>query len=117
MKHATWTFNRALAFVRDLNPKLIEKGFWIGLTGSVLVDGESKNDLDIIIYPMDSTRRSVDMELAIIHDALRSFGMRELYSKDFVTQMWRKAGSNDDKWVESWLLPETNHRVDVFLLR
>jgi len=45
----SWTLDDALAYIRSLQPKFLELNYHLGLAGSVLNQGHSDNDLDIII--------------------------------------------------------------------
>lgn len=48
-----WTLEEAIPFLRNLE-KVAEQNHWhLALTGSVLYKGESKDDLDIVVYPHD----------------------------------------------------------------
>lgn len=107
-----WTMEDSLRFIRRLYPTLKEAGFSVALTGSVLFDGESKNDLDLVIYPQNASEYSLDK----LHNALKKEGLKVLYPRHVVAKAWAALGSNDTKVVESWMTGD-NHRIDVFLLR
>lgn len=58
--HSTpWSFDEALEVIRELAPLLAKHGWGVGLTGSVLLKGSSDNDLDLIVYPLDSGKVDV----------------------------------------------------------
>ncbi len=108
-----WTFSEASAFINALRPLLQERGWCIGLTGSVLFNGESEKDLDIIVYPLDA---SADPTLIALDEAFNEYpGMRPHRSVEDVTAYWRSKGSSDTKHVEIWTC--NGKRVDVFVLR
>jgi hypothetical protein len=107
-----WVLEEALGLVRSLVEPLKEAGFAIALTGSVLNKGESLHDLDIIIYPLQSTAKT-DFENA--RGILINAGLRCHINAGTVRSVWRKKGSLDEKEVEVWQL--NKRRVDVFFLK
>jgi hypothetical protein len=50
-----WTLEEGIEFVRKLENDLRNVGFHCALTGSVLYKGVSYKDLDVMIYPHDTT--------------------------------------------------------------
>lgn len=114
MKPIMWTREDALELVAKLWPALEERGWYCGLTGSVLVRGESRKDLDLIVYPKCFDPKH-PLKMEDMRRALRSVGMRPLASRDRVVAEWRAIGSTDEKWVEVWRTGL--RRVDVFVLR
>lgn len=108
---ATWQLSEALVLVEKLAPLLEASGFSIGLTGSVLKRGHSKHDLDLIIYPMQSTA-STDFHFA--RAVLVSFGMNVHLTAAEVQRAWRRRGSLDEKEVEVW--DYNRKRIDFFFL-
>lgn len=105
-----WTLEGALLFVRALLPFVQAAGWEVGLTGSVLYAGESRNDLDLVLYPHDASKPEGDFQAA-----LRAAGGRLVASSTVVLASWRAAGSDDVKHVERWSFG--GRKVDVFVLK
>jgi hypothetical protein len=107
-----WTFRNAQILVSALEAPLARVGWAVGMTGSVLLHGESADDLDIILYPLD-TSKAPDKDAA--RAVLRaSMNMKPWFSREQVMAFWRTKGSEDEKHVESWRY--RTKRVDVFFL-
>jgi hypothetical protein len=49
-----------------------------------------------------------------VRTMLGELGMTLAYDREFVTERWRSAGSNDNKHVEVWMYE--NKRVDLFFV-
>ena len=47
-----WTIETALEFIREQQPRFKEVSFHLALAGSVLNNGKSEHDLDIIVMSM-----------------------------------------------------------------
>ena len=109
-----WTLRAALRFVRDLEWNL-GNDFHVGLIGSVLINGWSERDLDIVIYPHRRPARS----LIVLHRMLHESGLKMLFDADEVKQFWEKKElSHDRKHVEVWYTNKRpRRRVDIFLMR
>jgi len=107
-----WTLRRALTFLRKLSPPLLREGFDCGLLGSVLLKGHSTKDLDIVVFPTDTAKYSLDAAKHVFTHAMR---MEQLYDKVDVLKFWRRHESTDFKHVEVWAY--NNHRVDIFFMR
>lgn len=110
MREPLWKLEEAVTFFRALWEALMPVGFYVGLTGGVLVKGQSSHDLDIIIYPASSKTHDHAALLA----ALEKFGMKLKFDRDVVVRRWRKLGSDDEKHIEVW--EYRGKRVDVFFL-
>jgi hypothetical protein len=52
----SWTLEEGIKFARKLELDLAPLGYHCAITGSVLYKGRSEKDLDIMIYPHDSTK-------------------------------------------------------------
>lgn len=52
-----WTYQEALPVLKALEEKLIPIGAHASMGGSVLFKGESKKDLDVVIYPHNPLRQ------------------------------------------------------------
>lgn len=109
---SAWAFGEALEVVQQLVDPLQKAGFAIGLTGSVLIKSKSEHDLDIIIYPLQSTSET---DFTNAREVLLSSGFRILSSSKMVRAHWRTKGFLDEKEVEIWHLHK--RRVDVFFLK
>lgn len=112
MPRPKWTLNEAVAFLTDLAGHLEPCGMGVGLMGSVLTKGESRKDLDVILYPMDSSK---PYPWEVTSSALKGYGLELLVDTDSVHQRWRKLGSQDEKIVQIWSYK--GRRVDVFFLK
>lgn len=55
-----WTLNEAINFVQSNQANFKTFGYHIGLIGSVLNDGFSKDDLDIVVLPYEDKNITVD---------------------------------------------------------
>ena len=49
-----WTLNEALEYIRAVQPEFKKFNYHIGLCGSVLNNGESAKDLDIVVMDMNN---------------------------------------------------------------
>lgn len=115
-RRRTWT--RALAFdlVAKLGPALKDVGFACALTGSLLTKEESAHNLDLVIYPRDSSAFADSPSCwTAAHLVLNACGLELRFDRDFVLEQWRKKGSTDAKYVDVWFVD--GRRVDIFWLR
>jgi hypothetical protein len=48
---AIWTYETALVLIRALSKACLQAGYFVSVAGSVLIDGSSDNDLDLLIIP------------------------------------------------------------------
>lgn len=110
MSNPRWYLVEAVDFVRHLVPFLAPH-YYPAMTGSVLFKGHSDNDLDIIIYP----HTTMHVNLIEVRRLLRKAGLFRRVDRATVVEHWRKAGSDDDKWVEVW--DYLGKRVDIFMLK
>ncbi len=106
----SWDIIEACAFIRCIEPALLEAGWGVGLTGSVLIHGYSRNDLDIIVYPQD--KNSQDMEK--LHQVLSVVAELKADTTK-VRAVWSRRGSKDTKRVQVWRT-ESGKKLDVFIL-
>lgn len=110
-KPVRWTLESAVEFIRDLEPILASLGWHCALTGSVLYKGESRKDLDLVVYP----HRTSNHSLAYLRQGLRRAGLELFMDANKVKVQWSKlANSEDRKRVELWF--QGARRVDVFVL-
>ena len=106
-----WTLGLALALIRELTPALKHAGFSLGLCGSVLVDGASKSDLDIIVFPMNASTYNVRDARRVLEE----YGLKPLLPRHEVAATWARKGSDDTKHVETWSWER--RRIDLFFMR
>ena len=106
-----WTLEEALVFTRALEPLLNKAGWSLGIAGSVLLHGQSSNDLDLIVYPLNNGKIDRDG----LQATLQAFGMLLKHDSIVVHQAWRRQRSTDRKHVEVWETKD-GKRVDVFVL-
>ena len=106
-----WELDSALDLIRELAPRLEKVGYSVGLCGSVLKSGTSRNDLDILVFPLSTAvlnKNALDKEL-------RSFGFKVKYDIKSVRTAWRKQGSKDNKKVK--IYDYKGKRVDIFFVK
>ena len=94
-----WTLDDALALVVRLHEPLEAAGFYPGLTGSVLWNGKSDNDLDLIVYP----KCKGEGNEAAVFKALFWEGFRLCLDEHGVQEIWKTKGSHDTKRVQRWI--------------
>ena len=109
-----WDITIALEFCRELEAVLVPTGHHLAMAGSVLIAGSSNNDLDILIYPHDTSQRGTEL----VAEAIVIWGMVMKFDALFVRRQWQKAGSLDEKCVEVWEAPAKylHRRVDLFFV-
>lgn len=105
-----WTLEQAMSVIEPLEPKLGNIGFHCALNGSVLYNGKSEKDLDLIIYPhtkVNGVTPDWDSAKSLLKDY---FGAVKITDCGGVSQL------RDDKEV-SWLKTSTGKRIDFFFLQ
>jgi len=110
---AAWTFQEAATFLLELEIELKKVGYHVGLLGSVLHEGWSPKDLDIVVYPHRSTGKIPSPVDLSVH--FGNMGLRLIYNSKKVRSFWKAMGSNDKKTVEVWALG--TKRVDIFFMQ
>lgn len=125
-----WTLEEALTLIRELNPLLVEAGWYFGLTGSVLIKGESVKDLDLIVFPLNTAEVdrkrlyrvlihggwTMKWDVAVIHGFWRQKAKqaaREIEDKPGPN--WQADHPIDGKHVEGWHTKD-GKRIDLFIL-
>lgn len=112
MARILWTWNQAMRMVTMLHSELHPIGYEVGLCGSVLKDGESGKDLDIILFPRNKTTA---VHPSVVRDCLLNIeGMRQELTMEQVREIWAEKGSTDTKHVEMWSY--NNKRIDFFFM-
>lgn len=109
--YEAWTFEEALRFVRKLEPTVAVAGFHVAMAGSVLHEGHSFNDLDLVLFPHSTGR----VEMYDVRAALDLAGLSPVSSRATVAAAWERRKSFDTKHVEVWTYEDK--RVDLFFLR
>lgn len=61
-----WELDEALTIIRSLEPQLRKLNYFTSLTGSVLYNGQSKNDLDIMINLLGGLEEDYDDRCAAV---------------------------------------------------
>lgn len=111
-----WTLGDALILVRELEPKFQVEELHLGITGSVLFTGESKKDLDFIVYPHTThTFTSYEWVSKNVGEILEAYGMERVADVKKVHKIWRRKNSDDLKWCEVW--EYQGKRIDVFIMK
>ena len=101
----SWTLAEAMVFAKLLREFIVPLGFDIALTGSVLTQGFSEKDLDIIIYPL----KKISSNYTELINRLPEFGLK------FIRLPNHNLGYQDDgKNVQVWEYKDK--RVDLFFL-
>lgn len=108
---SSWTLSDALALARELWSPLMDRGWHVGITGSVMYRGSSSKDLDLIAYP----RCTTTSKRARLTAYLRSIGWRLRSPASVTREVWRERGGTDEKHVEVWQTPD-GRRVDVMVM-
>lgn len=75
----------------------------VGMTGSVLLKGKSKKDLDLILYPSKTGNK---ISISDVLDILDQYGYRDLQHRT-------PDHENDEKQVYAWF--GKDKRIDFFL--
>ena len=106
-----WTLEEALELIRGLEPNLSKCGYHVALCGGVLQQGRSEHDLDVLVYPHNSTN---NIDIAQLRLCLRDLGWKLRMRAEYLVELWIEKGSNDRKHVDIWATPDRK-RVDVFV--
>jgi hypothetical protein len=101
----------ALILARVLEEALAPVGFHVGLIGSVLIKGQSSNDLDLVLFPNSTAK----IDVLEVWQQLHKAGLRPVKTRAQVARAWEYSGSRDAKHVEVWMYQ--NRRVDLFFMR
>lgn len=100
-----WSLVQAMSFTKSLHDFVFPLGYGIALTGSVLMEGFSEKDLDLVIYPM----KKISSDYKGLLENLPKFGLT------FVRLPNKNLGYQDDgKDVQVW--EYEGKRVDLFFL-
>lgn len=120
MKPPVWTLDDARTVIANLSfTGSLSKHFAVGLTGSVLLNGGSTKDLDLLFYPLcvaDRSRESKKFFRSRLRRLLREeYGWTCLHPRAVVLKAWRRTRRQDTKWVEIYK-DESGRRIDVILV-
>jgi hypothetical protein len=69
-KKTLWTLDTARTLIGKLQPKLHDIGWHVVLGGGVLNDGESANDLDLYVLPMNIEERNEGAVWGVLEEVL-----------------------------------------------
>ena len=108
---APWTIEQGLLFVRCLQSRIAPLGYGVALAGSVLMKGDSKTDLDVVVFPYNTDCQSHRHLSA----ALKDHGLTRRFSQQSVQRYRRQHGQQDPKHLEIWM--HGKQRVDLFFLK
>lgn len=108
MSRRDWNLLQGLDFVRALEDHLSPAGYHVALTGSVLTEGSSRKDIDVMIFPHSTSAKDPHH----VQKMLVEFGMTLRLTHEEIKAKWEEKGSTDDKKVEMWYWG--SKRVDVF---
>lgn len=112
-----WKFEEAQNFIILLNKELRKIGFGIGITGSLLLNLESNNDLDLIIYPLNSSI----YDLSEVFNLFNLLELKRLKPRSKTLEKFEKIAQlnntiTDNKHVEAWIT-KNNKKIDFFFLK
>ena|SRR5579862_9426365 len=102
-----WSQQEGIDLAQQVQKITEPLGYYVGITGSVLIRGRSDDDLDLILYPGKTCRCSASPTEIV--DQLTRLGLQ-------VTQLRTPYHEGDTKMVFSGTLKD-GHRVDLFFLR
>jgi len=103
-----WTINEAVKLVREMEDVVHSLGWHTALTGSVLQEGRSDNDLDIIFYPY-KTALCQTSPVRVLSE------LRSYLNITAVSLRTQKHG--DDTKMVYRTLTDDDRRIDCFFLR
>lgn len=104
----TWTLEEALEICRRFEDT--NCGWHVALGGSVLKNGHSDKDLDLIFFPHDAA----EYRLYSLQEVLESWGWSIRVDALTIMEFWREKGSNDIKHVDVWQTQD-GRRVDAII--
>lgn len=120
-EHKRWTLAQAIEFCRELEKHLSCQPIvcHVALTGGVLYRGQSDKDLDVVLYPHDS---STPIALHTLCVYLERCGLQRVHTKsradatqDQTLFHSRLHAGTDQKEISIWQTPE-GKRIDFFFL-
>ena len=113
-----WTLEDGLDMARQLRRVAAGYGWHVAIGGGVVHRGWSNKDLDLVMFPHDSTRETFNTRMIGDIGSILSKSGWELYrTVGEMHSYWETKGSKDRKWVEVWKTPD-GKRVDlIWMLR
>lgn len=105
-----WTLVEGRELATLLEGALTHSGWHVALGGGVLHKGDSKKDLDLVVYPHSTATPHTMLSVQLAMEAL---GFRRVSSADATRDIWRDLGSKDEKTVEVFR-DKHRRRVDMF---
>lgn len=109
-----WEFDDAVSLIREIEPHFQNIGLHVGFTGSVLRQGFSSKDMDLIMYPHKCPMSYEDMSQRT-YELLTQLGWKRIRNCQEMLQYWRSLGNDEQKWVEVYSVK--HRRVDVMFLQ
>lgn len=110
-----WTLDEAIKLIREIQPEMHNVKYAVSLGGSVLNEGESYKDLDLIINPFYP--EEVGEEFIAARAKLETLGFTLVRNREEVANGHDEYAivSNTNKWIEEWSF--NGKRVDIFFLK
>ena len=105
-----WTEQEALDLIRTLQSRIGSIGYGIALAGSVLMKGESSTDVDIILFPYDTSRQDYES----LKEAMTDHGLHQVFDQASSRRYRERHNHRDRKHTEIWKFG--SKRVDIFFL-
>jgi hypothetical protein len=111
-----WHLDETLVVVRELEQALVKAGWHVALAGGTLHNGQSKHDLDLVVFPHTRPRRKVTQEQrASLARVLAGLLWTRTHTVEQMHRCWRARGSLDYKHVEVWT-DKRGRRIDLLVL-
>lgn len=104
----TWTINQAISFIKTLNEMILEHGYHAGIIGSVINNGTSNHDLDIVILPFSSDGKHPEVSKTGIRNYLVKLGATYNDNPDYEP-------AEGDLEREIWKFSIKDRDIDFFL--
>ena len=104
-----WTRDLGIKAAQKIEVALGLHGAHCGMAGSVLTKGESKKDLDIIVYPHDKNQRGMDSGAIMAT-------MCQLFEASDSRKCESSEGYKRDGKEVHWLKTKSGRRIDFFFL-
>lgn len=103
-----WNLQQAIELIQTTEPIVAREGYHLGLTGSVLFEGESTKDLDLILYVHNTHKNRWAPKDRILY-------ICGLLGWKFVKQCDHR-DYDDDKEVFQ-VTDQNNNRIDILQLQ
>lgn len=91
--------------LRAMSDAIEPLGWHAGAAGSVMIEGESTSDLDVLVYP-HRMRKTLDVDAALrliqLRTALSTARMRLIHDHATTRAERHSRGCDDEKVMEKW---------------